>query len=206
MRKLGFIGGMDVPAVIRFGYGFIQGAEQAASELGLDDGAVEVKYWYSNSFVPADPIRTKSAQWYSAGTEAIFACGGLYLSVLKSAKAAGKPIIGVDVDQRASAGETKEVIITSAMKNLTGSVVDALTAYYNNSGAWTDTQAGKTALLGAAENAIGLPATPDSWGFENLTVEDYNDIYKKLVNGTVTVSNSISTVPNTIKVNIITES
>ena len=33
--KLGFMGGMAVPAVIRYGYGFVQGAEYAAVEDGV---------------------------------------------------------------------------------------------------------------------------------------------------------------------------
>lgn len=205
-RKLGFIGGMDVPAVIRFGFGFVQGAEQAATELGLEDGDVEVKYWYSNSFIPSDNIRTKSAQWYSEGTEVIFACGGgLYLSVLESAKAAGKPIIGVDVDQRASTGETKQVVMTSAEKKLTESVVMALKRFYENDGAWNQEDAGKTALLGASDNAVGLPTTTDSWGFTAFTLEDYQDIFAKLVNDTIEVDNAIDNMPSTTKVNVALE-
>ena len=67
--KLGYIGGMDVPAVIRFGYGFIQGAEYAAQEMGVE---VEMKYWYSYSFNPSDDIKNKAASWYTEGTEVIF--------------------------------------------------------------------------------------------------------------------------------------
>ena len=46
--KLGFLGGMAVPAVVRYGYGFVQGVDAAAAELGLSD--VEVKYVYGNQF------------------------------------------------------------------------------------------------------------------------------------------------------------
>ena len=202
-RKLGFIGGMDVPAVIRFGFGFVQGAEQAATELELEDGAVDINYWYSDSFEPTDPIRTRAAEWYSGGTEVIFACGGkLYLSVLESAKAAGKPIIGVDVDQRAAINETKENVITSAEKKLTESVIIALTAYYENEGAWNETQSGKTALLGAAEGAVGLPTSEDSWGFTEFTVEEYEDVFDKLVDGTIDVDDSIANMPATTKVTV----
>ena len=35
-KKLGFLGGMAVPAVVRYGYGFVQGADAAATELGAD--------------------------------------------------------------------------------------------------------------------------------------------------------------------------
>ena len=46
-EKLGFLGGMAVPAVVRFGYGFVQGVDAAAAELGK---TVEIKYAYGNQF------------------------------------------------------------------------------------------------------------------------------------------------------------
>ena len=80
-RKLGFMGGIDVPAVIRFGYGFVQGANAAAVELGVEKD-VSVKYWYSGTFSPDDAIKTKAAGWYTDGTEVIFASGGgIYISI-----------------------------------------------------------------------------------------------------------------------------
>ena len=36
-RKLGFVGGMAVPAVIRFGYGYVEGINAAAKELNIGD-------------------------------------------------------------------------------------------------------------------------------------------------------------------------
>ncbi|MFR2848837.1 MAG: BMP family lipoprotein, partial [Hungatella hathewayi] len=46
--KLGFMGGMAVPAVIRYGYGFAEGADVAAAEMGID--GVEVMYNYTGAF------------------------------------------------------------------------------------------------------------------------------------------------------------
>ena len=102
--KLGFMGGMAVPAVVRFGYGYIEGANLAATEMGLADGAIELKHTYLDSFAPDEGHQTKAAGWYTTGTEVIFSCaGGAGNSVMKAAEqhaGGGKWVIGVDVDQR----------------------------------------------------------------------------------------------------------
>jgi len=46
--SLGFLGGIAVPAVIRYGYGYIQGINDAAEEMGVD---VDVKYYYGSTEV-----------------------------------------------------------------------------------------------------------------------------------------------------------
>jgi basic membrane protein A len=191
-RKLGFLGGKAVPAVVRFGYGFVQGADAAAKELNLAKNAVEIKYWYSDVFAPNDDIKNKMASWYSSGTEVVFACGGgIYVSAVAAADAAGKKVIGVDKDQ---AFESK-TIVTSAMKDLTNSVKLALTSLYNNKGKWDAIHAGKTVILGAAEKCVGLPTATDSWRFKTYTVAEYDAIFKKIVDKTVVVSNAIDKAP-----------
>ena len=100
-RKLGFFGGMAVPAVVRFGYGFIDGAEAAAKELGLAPGEVEVKYYYTGTFDASPDLVTFVANWYTEGTEIIFACGGQIVnSVIQAAKdGENRWIVGVDTDE-----------------------------------------------------------------------------------------------------------
>lgn len=187
--KLGFVGGVAVPAVIRYGYGFVQGADAAAKEMGLAAGDVEIKYWYAETFAPNDDIKTKMDGWYTEGTEVVFACGGgIYLSCVAAAEAAGKKVIGVDGDQ---SGES-EVIITSAMKALGPSVELALTALYANGGTWDADHGGKTAVLGAAEDCVGLPTAESSWRLNTFTVAEYEALYAKLKDGSVTVDNSSS--------------
>lgn len=180
--QLGFLGGMEVPAVQRFGYGFVQGADAAAAELGIE---VSMKYWYSGSFTANDDIKTKMTAWNSEGTEVVFSCGGgIYLSAVAAAEEAGTKVIGVDVDQSAES----ELIITSAMKNLTNSVVLSLTDLYNNGGVWPEAYAGTTANLGVAEDCVGLPTAEGSWRFENFTVEEYEALYEQVKSGEITVS------------------
>ena len=71
--KLGFLGGMAVPAVVRYGFGYVQGVDAAAKELGI---TVDLKYAYGNQFVGDADITAAMDTWYQGGTEIVFACGG----------------------------------------------------------------------------------------------------------------------------------
>lgn len=197
--KLGFLGGKAVPAVVRFGFGFVQGADAAAAEKGLAKDAVEIKHWYSDSFAPSDDIKTKMSGWYTEGTEVVFSAGGgIYLSAVAAAEAADGKVIGVDVDQSAES----ELIITSAMKGLTASVKLSLESFYAAGKKWDATYAGKTAVLGAKEGGVGLPTATASWKFETFTVAQYDAVYAKLVDGTLVVSNAIDKAPATTLVKV----
>ena len=95
--KLGFLGGMAVPAVIRYGYGFVQGADAAAAKL---EKTVSMKYAYGNQFFGDADITAAMDTWYADGTEVVFACGGgIYTSAVDAAKKVDGKVIGVDVDQ-----------------------------------------------------------------------------------------------------------
>ncbi len=188
-RKLGFMGGIDVPAVVRFGSGFVQGADAAAAELGVT-GDVSVKYWYSGTFAPDDAIKTKAAGWYTDGTEVIFASGGgIYLSICAAANEAGGKVIGVDKDQ----SYEDPSIVTSATKALNPSVQIALGNLYANGGKWGADYAGKVITLGAKDDCVGLPT--ETWSMQNYTIEQYNELYAKIVDGTITISNAIDANP-----------
>ncbi len=179
--KLGFTGGGGGtnPACNRFGYGFVQGAEAAAKELGVE---VEVKFSFKfgDAFSASTELQTQIAGWYAAGTEVVFSCGGSMFDSVKSA-AAEYPdvkIVGVDVDQ---SGESSQVV-TSAVKGLSASVELVLDKFY--SGKWDTELADKTQNLGAAEDATGLPT--DTWTMTKFTVEQYNELFAKIKDGTIT--------------------
>ena len=183
-KELGFLGGMAVPAVIRYGYGFVQGAEQAAKDNSVD--GVNIKYWYCGGFAPTDDIKAKMDSWYTEGTEVVFACGGgIYLSALAAAEANNGKVIGVDVDQSAES----PLIITSAMKALSNSVVLALTDCLENGWKFSDAYAGKETKLGAAEDCVGLPM--ESSQFTTFSQDQYNDLFADLANGSLVVDDSI---------------
>ena len=173
--KLGFMGGMAVPAVIKFGYGFVQGANAAAKELGIKD--VEIKYTYLGNFGPSPDNQAKASSWYNDGTEVIFAAaGGAGNSVMKAAETASAKMIGVDVDQSAES----ETVITSSMKNLSKSVYDALTSYYAGS-----FPGGTAAVLDVTTEGVQLPM--ETSRFAKFTAADYDTLYKSLVDKKYTI-------------------
>ena len=180
--KLGFQGGMAVPAVIRYGYGFVQGADAAAAEMGVK---VDINYTYGGQFYGTPETTAKMEGWYQAGTEVVFACGGgIYTSAVEAANKYGAKVIGVDVDQ----SYIDECIITSAMKqlqNVTETVLEAL-----NSGSW-DVYGGKVSNFSLAEGEyVGLPTDADSWRLTTFTVDEYNTVKDAVAAGTIVVDNS----------------
>lgn len=180
--KLGgtFGGGGTNPACNRFGYGYIQGAEAAAKVKNVN---VEIRYsyQYGSSFTASTELQTQIAGWYNNGTQVVFSCGGsMFSSVMAAASAQNGKVIGVDVDQSEATG----TVITSAVKGLRESVMLILGQYYNNE--WDAKLSGKTSVLGAAEDATGLPT--ETWSMKNFTLEQYNELFAKIKNGTVTPS------------------
>lgn len=181
--KLGFMGGMAVPAVVRFGYGFVQGAEFAAHELGLTED-VQLKYTYVGNFSATPENQAKASSWFNEGTEVIFACGGAVgNSVMKAAEAAGTKVIGVDVDQSAES----ETVITSSMKNLSKSVYDALKAYYGGT-----FPGGISVSLDATVEGVQLPMANSR--FEKFTQADYDAVYGKIVAKQIEIMNDADVV------------
>lgn len=176
--KLGFMGGMAVPAVVRFGYGYLQGADLAAKELGVD---IEVTYKYLNSFAQDTAWATEAKSWYTDGIEVIFvAAGGAGLSVMAGAEEVNGKVIGVDVDQ----SNLSATVMTSAMKGLTTSVYDALTDFYGGS-----FKGGVVDTLDVTVGGVGLPA--DFSRFTTFTAADYDAIFAALVADTDGVRTNI---------------
>ena len=182
-EKLGFTGGGGGtnPACVRYGYGFAQGANAAAAEMGK---TVELNYtWlYGNTYSPSSELQTLVNGWYNNGTEVVFCCGGnMYQSVAQAAAENDGYMVGVDTDQ----SPLSETIITSAMKGLTDGVQWGLAYVFE--GSFADI-AGKSTTLDAKENAFGLPTA--TWSLKNFTVEQYQAELAKIVNGEITVDNN----------------
>ena len=178
--KLGFMGGGGGtnPAVQRYGYGFVQGANAAAAEKGIQ---AEMNYsWsYGATFSASPELQTMATGWYSNGTEVIFCCGGtMFQSVAAAASAEDGLVVGVDVDQSFDS----PAVITSAVKGLADAAQWAVAKYYD--GGW-DEIGGVVTSLGAADNAVGLPTA--SWSMTNWTVADYEALFNKIAVGEVVV-------------------
>ncbi len=179
--KLGFMGGMAVPAVVRYGYGFVQGAEFAAKEMGIEE--VSIRYHYMGNFDASPEAQALAASWYQDGTQVIFGCGGgVGNSVMAAAEAGGGKVIGVDVDQ---SGES-ETVITSAMKYLQKAVYDGISNYFAET-----FPGGQAVTLTVETGDVGLPS--DFSRFTTFTQADYDAIYAKLVADEGGVRTSIKT-------------
>lgn len=189
--KLGFSGGGGGtnPACCRFGYGYVQGSNHAAEELGI---TVDMNYsWqYGSTFSASTDLQTMINGWYVNGTEIVFACGGsMFQSIVAAASANDGYVIGVDVDQ---SGES-EYVVTSAMKGLADAVQWAVAKVYDGT---FDTIGGQQTSLGVADNAVQLPTGADSWRFETFTVEEYESLYQQMVDGTLVVDDDYTVMDN----------
>ena len=197
-KSLGFLGGMAVPAVIRYGYGFVQGVDAAAADMGLSD--VTVKYVYGGQFNGDADITAVMDTWYANGTEVVFACGGgIYTSAVDAAKKANGKVIGVDVDQAGVIADYAGVdglTVTSAMKGLYPTTYDTLNDVINN-GNWAN-YVGKIATLGLVSaddpeaNYVQIPMGEGMQWSDSFTQDDYKAMVADMYNGVITVSNDIS--------------
>ncbi len=205
--KLGFLGGMKVPAVVRYGYGFVQGVDAAAAELGVNP---EINYVYGNQFYGDADIVAYMDTWYSKGVEAVFACGGgIFQSAVDAAKKVdGAKVIGVDVDQAGviasyAAGndgnpdDYKDMTITSAMKGLAPTTIDTLTDVVLNDN-WAK-YVGKIETLGLVsenpeDNYVQIAASTQ-YEDGKFTEADYKELVKKMFNKEIKVSNDITVEP-----------
>ena len=173
--KLGFLGGMAVPAVIRYGYGFAEGADYAAKEMGVD--GIEIMYNYTGAFAATPEAQSMAASWYQNGTEVIFGCGGAVgNSVMAAAEEKSAKVIGVDVDQ----SYESDTVVTSAMKQLSVSVYDGVRDFYAGS-----FPGGKTSIFSAKNDGIGLPMETSK--FTKFTQADYDAVYAQLKDGKITL-------------------
>ena len=201
-KKLGFLGGMAVPAVIRFGYGFVQGVNAAAVEMNIAD-KVSVNYVYGGKFGGTPEITAAMDAWYSTGTEVVFASGGgIYTSACEAATKEGinGKVIGVDSDQSYVINKDygEGVCITSAMKGLAPTVQTVLEAIKD--GKWS-TYSGTVSNMGMVSgtdpslNYVQLPTA--TWSMKNFTKDDYAALVKKIYDGTIKISSDTSAMPTT---------
>ena len=176
-EKLGFSGGGggNNPACMRYGYGFIQGANDAAAKLGK---TVEIKFsWaYGAAFSASPDLQTLISGWYETGTEIVFACGGpMFESITAAASANDAFVIGVDDDQ----SFLSETVVISALKGVKEGAYLTLASVFD--GTWKP----GVITLGAAENAVGLPM--ETSRLESFTAEDYEAMLADIVSGALVI-------------------
>lgn len=189
-RGLGFLGGKEDPSVIRYGYGYLQGIDDAARNMGIED--ITVNYSYSGSYTSTQEVKKTAKQWYETGTEVIFACGGsLYEAVLEAAEETDGMLIGVDRDQ---SGISKR-FLTSAIKDIANGVIISLDDYYASGRKWSQDFAGKSVRYGAEDRCTGIPVLDTEWRFQKVTREEFSELYQRMRTGKIKVSDHIEQKP-----------
>ena len=197
-KNLGFLGGMAVPAVVRYGYGFVQGADSAAAELGLTD--VAIKYVYGNQFYGDADITAYMDTWYANGTEVVFACGGgIFSSAAEAATKEGinGKVIGVDVDQAPTIdGKYGEgLTVTSAMKGLAPTVAAELSSILD--GTFEGGKVENLGLVGEDPDANFVQIAGSTQFADGFTADDYKALVAKMFAGEITVSPDTEKAPET---------
>ena len=202
---LGFLGGMAVPAVVRYGYGFVQGADAAAADLGT---TATVEYVYGNAFAGDADITAYMDNWYQTlGVEVVFACGGgIYTSAAEAAAKVGGKVIGVDVDQAGiiDGGYGEGMTVTSAMKGLAPTVEHILSEIAAGNFA---NYGGKIETLGLVSgddptaNYVQLPMETTQWD-DTFTQDNYKELVKSMFDGTITVSNDTTAMPEVTAITV----
>ena len=184
---------MAVPAVIRYGYGYVQGADAAAKELGTN---IDINYFYGGQFYGDANITSRMEGWYANGTQIVFACGGgIYTSAVEAALKNNGYVVGVDVDQNYIGANSVEKdgyaynpFITSAMKGLSESVSTALGDI--EAGEWSNIAATNGNFGLEDGDYVGLPTADDSWNFKTFTKDEYETLKSKIASGELVVDNS----------------
>lgn len=156
-KKIGFLGGMEIPVIERFEAGFLAGVQAV-------DPSIQVDVQYSGAFDKAELGQTIASKMYSSGIDVIFhAAGGTGNGLFKEARdlKAKEPerkiwAIGVDSDQTAEGvleinGEAHNVIMTSALKRVDNAVKDLSTKAMNG-----EFPGGETTTYGLTEDGVGL--------------------------------------------------
>lgn len=207
--NLGFLGGMEVPAVVRYGNGFVQGADDAASDL---EGGALVKFAYCNQFFGDEEITADMADWYANGVQAVFACGAtLYTSAAEAAVEYGGKVIGVDVNQAPIIDELygEGMTLTSAQKNIYTAVFNGLSEIILD-GKWDEIK-GTSNLFGLVSaddlsaNYVGIPVDGGTQFGDTFTEEDIKVVVSKILSGEITIDDSVDIKPEQLAENCTVE-
>lgn len=177
--SLGFLGADMLPGIVRYGTGFLQGAQAAAEQNGVE---VYLKIWYSGQYDASEEITARMSGWYSDGTQLIFACGGaLAQSCVDAAQESGGHVIAADWNQNTLGSQ----VVGSAVKRYSTVVQNQLYGFYSDGVGWNNDQAGQTERVGVSTGALGLATA--QWNFMDFSQEEYERLYSGLISGSVKV-------------------
>ena len=189
--ELGFIGGLEIPAVQRFNWGFQQGVAYANENLGTKMSIKEENVKYANSFADIPAGKQLAATMYDRGVKAIFcAAGGTGLGAINEAKervSNGNEVwvVGVDVDQYADGiydeANNKSVVLTSAIKKIDTATFDVIKAELDG-----EFPGGEQLTFDAKNDGVGIPAENPNLSKE--TTDKVAEVFEKIKSGEIVVS------------------
>ena len=191
--KVGFIGGMVIPAVQKFGYGFVTGVAYANANLGTN---VEVAdYLYNGTFYDVQGGQAQAGGMYDKGIDIIFvAAGGVGNGVIAEGKVRAEAgddvyVIGVDVDQYEDGiiSDGSSVILTSAIKRIDNAAYDKIDELVN--GTFTG---GQVITMDAKNDGVGLPA--ENPNLSEATQQAADEAFELIKNGTIVVPTELDEV------------
>lgn len=193
---LGFVGNDEVPDVVRYCTGFLQGAEEAAEQQGEE---VTLKVWYTGNIEDDDLVTSRLIEWYNNGTGLILANGGnLVQDTVNAANQTGGRAFATDWDQNALG----ERVLGSAVKCYNGAVQRQLYAFFSGNGAWGQDAAGQTEKIGFTDGSVALAGS--TWRFSHFSQRDYENLYEQLRNSDLKVEAyaDMDTLPDTPSVTL----
>lgn len=187
--EAGFIGGMEIPAVQKFNWGFQQGVKYANDNLGTSLTLKAENVVYQGSFDNVAAGGQIAAQMYDRGVDVIFtAAGGVGVGAINEAKTRGKAgekvwIVGVDSDQYEDGkyDGDKSIILTSAMKKLDNVTFDLIKRELDG-----DFPGGETLVFDAKNDGVGLPA--ENPNLSDDTVTKAQEVFEKIKSGEIKVA------------------
>ncbi|MDW7684903.1 MAG: BMP family ABC transporter substrate-binding protein [Bacillota bacterium] len=187
--EVGFIGGMEIPPVQKFNWGFQQGIAYANENYDTNVTIKSENVIYQGTFDNVAAGQQLAAQMYDKGVDAVFAAAGsVGIGAINEAKARANDgqevwVVGVDVDQYAEGiyeGQ-KSIILTSAMKYIEQAAYDMIKAEIEGT-----FPGGQTLVFSAENDGIGIPKeNPNLNADVQATV---TEVFEMLKAGTLTVS------------------
>lgn len=170
--SLGFVGAREIPGIVRYGTGFLQGAEAAAEQQGE---TVNLKFWFADTYDENDAVTQRMTDWYNGGVSLIFVSGGtLYKGAAQAAEQTGGKVMAGDTNATA----LSDSILASAVKCYNAAVQRQLYEFFT-AGSWSTQNAGQTERVGITNAEVALESDT-SWRLDSFTLDDYRSLYEDL--------------------------
>lgn len=196
---LGFVGRDELPGIVRYCTGFLQGANAAAERQGQN---VTLRVWYTGDIGDPAVATQRMIDWFNGGTGLILADGdALMQSALEAVNQTGAKAFATGWDQNALG----ERVLGSAIQCYNAAVQRQLYKFFSGNSTWSQQDAGQTERLGYTDGSVALAGS--AWRFNNFTQNDYERLYEQMRNSELEVEAyaDMNTLPDTPLVTVTVE-